>query len=319
MRAMAIPAAAQFAYTVTLRRGMDGVWRGRAGPADARPQLVGDTPDVAIADGILTMDNPSSGRRRGLSHVDQPMASKALIAIGEALETVLHDEDVLSMHRGAMADVGLVLIRGGDLVLALGDVTQSLRKFGITVETDPRAEDVRFYYMQSLLDQPDSQLVWLDPSSPHYESQLAELDRIPRHVTTVSIAARADDWATSSAVNRRAVSHDRRRPWQFNFERVDTRFQTRDDFIAYLRTLSKQRPEDLFLRFTVDGRQHEIRKGESVLREPWLFCVSEVASLDWGWSSTHIGIARAHPALTADVLRASARLIWEKHIQIELG
>lgn len=87
----------------------------------------------------------------------------------------------------------------------------SLRKFGITVETDPRADDVRLYDMQSLLDQPDSQLVWLDPSSPHYESQLAELDRIPPHVTIISIAARSDDWATSSAVNRRAVGPDRRR------------------------------------------------------------------------------------------------------------
>jgi hypothetical protein len=317
MRAMAILAAARFAYTVTLRRGEDGVWRGRADPADAPPHLVGDTPDVAIAGGMLTMDNPSPGRRPSLSHIDGPMASKALIHIGEALETVLHDEDVLWMHRGAMADVGLVLMRGGSLVFALGAETTWLRRLGIIVETDPRADDVRFYDMQSLLDQPDSQLVWLDPSSPHYESQLAELDRIPPHVRTVSIAARADDWATSSAVNRRAVGPDRRRAWGFNFERVDTRFQTRDDFIAHLRTLPKQRPNDLFLRFTVDGRQHEIREGESVLREPWLFCVCRVASPDDPWSSTHIGVARAHPALTADALRASARLIWEKHIQIE--
>lgn len=54
-----------------------------------------------------------------------------------------------------------------------------------------------------------------------------------------------------------------------------------------------------------------------MLREPWLFCVCEVASPDVAWSSTHIGVARAHPALTADVLRASVTLILQKHIQIE--
>jgi hypothetical protein len=310
---MAIPPTAQFSHSVALRVGHDGVWRGTAEPADQDLGLVGDAPAIELTDSMLTLERrvgPAARLVRAVAGRSQ--VAKALFEVGEAPETVLQNGDVLHLDRGAMAELSLVLMREGSLVMALGAVTKRIERAGVAIEIDPRADDVRFNYMRSLLDEPKSLLVWLDPQAGDYDRQLAELDRIPAHVTMVSIAARCDDWQTSTAVNRRAVEDEsRRRHWGFNYERVGTQFRTREEFIAHLRGLPERRPTDFFVRFVAEGTVAEVREGECRVHAPWVFSVCSVASPDDGWSRSHVGVARTHPSLTPDRLHTSVRLIQQ--------
>jgi hypothetical protein len=314
---MAIRAEAQFNYTFRLRRGLDAVWRGEAHGAPDEPHLVGPTPRVSLSDGVLSLTAATSLRRFLARSRGVPMAAVASIGVGAALEAVLEDDDAIRYDRDGMGALGLVVTRGDRLVLAIGAVTPRLGDFGLAVETDPRADDVRFYYMRSLLDDPKATLVWLDPGSPEYESQLAELDRIPPHVTMVSIAARADDWTAAHAVNERALG-TRRHRWGMNFERVDTRIRTRDDFVAHLRSLPKRRPDDFFVRFTVEGCSADVREGEGLASGSWLFYVAKVASTESAWTSSQVGVAREHPALTVEALRESVQQFEPMRLRMEL-
>ena len=308
---------AQFNYVVRLRRGPDAVWRGTATATPDEPHLVGATPGIELANGVLSIVGPTSHepRRRRRSVETYPISSRAAMAVGDTLEAVLRDDDVIDLDRGPMGTVGIVVSRDNQLVVALGDVTRRVERFGISIVVDPRADDVRFYYMKSLLDRPDALLVWLDPASPAYESQLEELEHVPRDITMVSLAARCSDWKASSEVNGRVTGVPRR--WGFNFETVSPRFATREDFIDYLRSLPSARPRDFFLAFTVDGQPIVVREGETRAEAGWLIHVDEVSSPDWGWEPSAIGMARAHPGLSADALKTSVQQITHKHMQIE--
>jgi hypothetical protein len=314
---MAIPFTAQCRYTVTLRHGADGPWRGTADPADQGLSLVGDAPAIELDNGRLTLSRRALTPERLRAGFGTPVVS-ASVGIGDALETVLRDGDRLQVLRGGMAELALVLRREERLVMALGVVTEDLKEAGIGVEVDPRADDGRFYYMRSLLDRKDAMLVWLDPASAEYEAQLSELDRIPPHVTMVSIAARCDDWTTSTAVNRRAVGDNRRsHRWGFNYERVDARVRTREEFVRYLRGLPDRRRTDVFLRFAAGGQVVDLRAGECAALDPWLLSVGSVRPADDGWAHSHLGVARMHPALTAERLLASVQAVLRGGMQFE--
>jgi hypothetical protein len=315
---MAIRSTAQFSHNVALEVGPDGVWRGTAEPADQELSLVGDAPAIELTGGMLTLERRGVPEARVRAVAGGSHVARARFEVGEALETVLDDGDVLHLDRGAMAEVSLVLLREDHLVMALGAITRQIERAGLAIEVDPRADDVRFYYMRSLLDDRSSQLVWLDPQASDYEQQLAELDQIPAHITMVSIAARCEDWQTSAAVNRRAVQGGGRR-WSFNYERVGTQFRTREEFIAHLRGLPERRPTDFFLRFVADGTVAEVREGECQVHEPWLFSVFSVASPNDAWSRSQVGVARTHPSLTPDRLQTSVRLILEGQVHFEHG
>ena len=314
---MAIPYTAQFSHTVALQRSPDGAWRGVAESADQHSSLVGDAPAVQLSRGELTLERRSAPRPGPFRElIPESRVAMARFAVGDALEAVLGDGDVLHMDRGAMAELSLVLLRKGRLALALGAIDQKLERVGVTIEVDPRTDDALLYYVRSLLDRPDSQLVWLDPKAADYERQLAELGRIPPHVSMVSIAARCDDWQTSSAINQRALQNPPgRRHWGFNYETVATTFRTREEFVAYLRALPQQRPADFFLRFVAEGTVAELREGECRVHEPWLFSVHSVASRKDGWSRSQAGVARAHASLTPECLHTSVRLVVESPIQ----
>ncbi len=316
---MAIDSSAQFDYLATLRHDSDRVWRGRATGTPDRPQLVGTQPAVELTAGVLTLTDDTTGA--AVRSITNPRPSKiagaTALQVGEAPEALIQDGDQIRLNRDGMGTLALIVAREGRLILGLGAVAHSLAEFGVSVDIDPRADEVRFYYMKSLLDQPDAVLVWLDPVSPDYSSQLAELDHIPAHITMVSIAARCADWSEAVAVNDRAVG-GRRTRWGFNYELVAERFQTREQFVGYLRALPERHRGEFFLRFRDGGRHVDVREGECTLLDPWLLCVDEV-EMGSAWTASRIGIGRTQSNLSPDALRESVRKFTQWNMRIGRG
>jgi hypothetical protein len=299
--------------------GHDGVWRGTAEPSDEEPGLLGDAPAIELTGGILTFQRRVGPAARSVRQAAGRIEiGKARFQVGKAPETVLQNGDLMYFERGPMAELSLVLTREESLIMALGTVSRPMKQAGVATEIDPRADDLRFGYMRSLLDKPHTQLVWVDPQAADYERQLAELDRIPPHVTMVSIAVRCDDFHTSAAVNRRALQDQSRpRQWSFNYEEVPTRFRTREEFIAHLRGLPERRPKDFFIRFAIEGTVADVREGECRVHAPWMFSVCSVFSPNYAWSLSHVGVARTHPSLTPECLHTSVGLIQQNTPKLE--
>ncbi|HEY7475309.1 MAG TPA: hypothetical protein VH679_09890 [Vicinamibacterales bacterium] len=305
---MVIHPSGLFDHTAVLRRDHTGVWRGRAGPNEQDETLVGDTPQVELAGGTLTLVRTQFEWPGVFRRDRDPLTARVALPVGPAFEAVLQDEDEIRTLREGTGDLAATLTRNGQLQIALGAVHGLLASAGITVEMDPRARDVDFYGVARMVKRPDVKLFWLDPGDPNLELHLAEINHVSPDVQTVIVVARGGDRAKLRDLNQRVFS-PRRPHGSWWFEVAPERVRTESDLMAYLEQLPGTRPEDLWLRFTIDGRTHEVREGEYQQQDPWHLFVARVYTPGIPGELSQLGVARVHPALSAETFTSSVRRI----------
>ena len=212
------------------------------------------------------------------------------------------DGDDLHLFYGSMGELGLMLLRRDSLRLAVGVRVTLLAGLGVSIEIDPRVDDMRLYGLARALDEPGRYLAWIDPTSVDYERQVAELDRLPANVRRVSFAVRCDDGPASTLVNQRLIrsAEGSRRPWGFEYQEVGTRFCSREQLVEYLRALPTTRPDDFFLRISAGEDSGTIREGDTATIGDWLIHVRRVASDRDAFVRNEVAVSRTHPALTAE-------------------
>ncbi len=193
---MSISPAGVFRYTAALRRGQSGAWVGRAEASDParHPGLAGDQPEMTIPSGVLTLrrtgvepvldrtmrELPGGRRVSALLHglrqtlhrtptpsaslYDRwgPPASTVTIHVGDLIEAVVEDGDVLTVFRADTGDLGLVLRRGDAILLGIGAVSAGDFDDSGDINLDPRVKDQEWYDLPSRLAREDTALIWLN-------------------------------------------------------------------------------------------------------------------------------------------------------------
>jgi len=237
--------------------------------------------------------------------------------VGDTLEAVLEDGDRLRVCRGGTADLGITVFRGGRFMLALGAVGHMGLGAGIALEEDPRAAEVDLYWLASIVDPPDTTLVWLDRSSSDFESRFEACQHGPMNVRVILAVKDADD-LTRKRLNDLMVLGTLSTASCY-CEYIDSRFQNGTEWAAYLRGLPKTRPKDLFIRITVDGVTSTVREGEYAFTQPWHLYVARVFTPGIPGELSQLAIARERHALTAKMLLDSTlaisqssgtRIVW---------
>lgn len=294
-----------FHFRVTLSRDSRGDWSGQAGPSLNRvPGIVGDRPMVVLRNGHMSLTRTEAIDAETITLGDEPVTGFD-IATGPALACVLEPGDDLLVFRDFSGCCGIVVSRQGRLVIALGAVDSCVSEFAIQAKNDSRAEEVDLYSVLDWLALPGARLVWLDPAAADFTVVLESLDHLPADVRHVVVAARGSRNSAMADLNRRVMS-GRARLHSRWFIHVPADFATESDWLDYLRTLPDSRPSDLVVRFTVNGRTTVVREGESAFSEPWHFAVQRVYTPGLPGTPTLVGVARAHPALSADAFLQSA-------------
>lgn len=322
---MAISPHGTFHVTGSMEPDDRGGWQGR-GQSHQRPHpgLVGRQPTLRLSEGVLTLyDGPrppavTPGLGEGWFCCETGPAPEALLEAGCTLHVV----------RTGTGDVGLMITRDRRLGLALGAATALLGPFGVTLEVDPRTHEIGLSYVRNILARPDTLLLWLDPATSTLERTLRQLDELPPQITRVVAAVRSDDPATVHALNVRVMSptaptlrrgwrwpwqpppeegrRQRHRPSAMVFEQVSERFETAEDWTAYLRGLPPTRPSDLSIGFIVDGQRTVVREGEHAVAGPWRLYVQRVFTPGLPGQATLVGMAGVASPISPDLLQASA-------------
>jgi hypothetical protein len=315
---MSIPGSSQFNYTVVVNRTSSGAFRGRATPGgdNARhPGLVGDQPHVELTDGVVNLYRSESAVHALDEHhgSERCRALRASFRVGEALDAIVEDGDVLRVSRGGTTDLAATLFRHDDLLMGLGAVGG--RRLGprITVEVDPRAGDMWWNHLAATLAREDTTLVWLDSSDASSESKLSTLPFAPGVRLVIAIAGTNQDERRRLHQRLSAVL----RPMQA-FERVDVdgRFKTRDEWVEYVQRLPKTRPLDLYIRFGLDGALHDVHEGEYAFTTPWHLFVEKVFTPGIPGEWSQMAVAREHPRVTEEMIVDSTKAIASRRIDI---
>jgi hypothetical protein len=317
---MAIHLARQFYYEAIVRKTAPGVWGGQAaaGPPDGlHPGLAGDRPRLEVTGGavILHRTEPATGRLNPDVQDWKRPVTRVAFRIGQAVEAVIHEGDVLSVLRGGTTDLGLALTRSDEFIIGLGAIDARRLRPGITIEEDPRAAESDLYHLAEKLDDPETTLAWLDASDPHADAALERLPHLPGRRLVVAVTGKTPE-------ERREVIHRAAEPplgpthGSHEYLDVPPEFTTPEQWVAYLRQLPKTRPRDLYIRFNLEDHSVDVREGEYAFSKPWHLYVAKVhkPGIPGEWSQ--LGIAREHPAITRAILVESTNLIATRVIDI---
>lgn len=282
---MAIPSASRYHYYTVVHADRDGAWSGTADD-DGAPSLLGSRPSVVVTNGRVTMTSRWAGSA----------ASKASFDAGEALRAVLRDGDRLACWRIGTAEIGVSVTRAGSLVLGLGALGDAPGG-DITIDHDPRVEEVELARELQYLDLPGTQLVWLDPHRPsELASRLRELDGEVSGVDRLGIVVRSDDSAVVRELNRRTMWRPRPGPSRM-FLTVAERFSTLEEWLHYGRALSTELPHDLWLRIRSGSRECLVPEGRTATFDGWLVHVFRVCQpgipAQLGLIQTDTGVTQA--------------------------
>jgi hypothetical protein len=192
-------------------------------------------------------------------------------------------------------------------VIALGAVDRLVAPAGIRVDTDPRAGDLDFYGIARMVERPDVKLVWLDVDERDLDSRLEGIHRPPLSVKTVIAVARSGDRSRLGDLNERVFAgRSHAALW---YQVAPDRVRSEADLMTYLDQLPKTRPDDLCLRFTIDGRSSDVREGEYRSHDPWHLFVAKVFTPGTPGELSQLGVAREDPALAVDTFTSSVRAI----------
>lgn len=289
---MAIRSSSLFDVEAPLRRRDSGGWIAGAVPGGVRGffNFWGDEPTIELAGGLVSILRPA----------------RTPFRVGPLPEGVAADGDRLRVSRCSSGELGVALLRHARVVLALGALP-SAPDANVRVTDDPRVRDERLSMVAAALNGGD-QLVWLDTRDPRLDSALDALQHRSPHRSVVAIAG--PDRESRRALNQRAFAMSRAVGGGRYYVHVDERWATRDEWLAHLRTLPASRPNDLHVRITLDGTDHQLREGEYRFSEPWHLYVQRVGrtALEPAEHSL-VGIARAHPAVDREALIEAVRTL----------
>ena len=312
---MVIHPSGLFDHVAVLRRDDAGVWRGRADSNQQQDTLVGDEPRIKLIDGMLTLVRTEFEWPGAFRRDRDPLAGRVSFRVGPALEAVLDNEDTIRMLRHGTGDLAVTLARNGQVVMALGAVDRLVAPAGIRVDTDPRASDLDFYGIAHMAGKPDVRLVWLDVDDRDLESRVEEIQRPPQSVKTVIAVARTGDRSRLRDLNDRVFAG--RSHASLWYQVAPERIRSQDDLMTYLRHLPKTRPDDLCLRFTIDGRSSDVREGEYRSHDPWHLFVAKVFTPGMPGELSQLGVAHTDPNLSVDTFTSSVRQIAGSSINFD--
>jgi hypothetical protein len=226
---------------------------------------------------------------------------------------VVQNRDTLTVRRWGTGDFAAALLRDGELVAGIGALRICHLEPRLRLDEDPRADEVRLYHLPSLLDDPETTLVWLHLSDPHLEQKIAGMSELRTARVVVAIAG--SDPTERQRLNHR-VAQIRMAVMSAQYEDVDARFANQEDWLEYLRRLPRVRPEDLWIRFTLGGASTVVREGEYAFQYPWHLFVHSVHRPGVPGELSQLAVAREDPALDKDVIVSSTKAIAARDLEI---
>ena len=301
---MTIPISSRFDYHTVVQPHGDGHWAGISEEGEAE-SLLGSHPSVVVADGRVTITR----RQRSVLRRSRPVSALQRVSAsfdgGAALRTVLRQGDRLACWRGGTAEIGLSVSRGGSLALGLGALGGKPGS-GVTIEHDPRVEEIELAGRIHYIDRCGARIVWLDPDSPdEFEAKLRELDGDLAGVDVLAIVVRTDDTAVSRAVNRRTMMEPRFDVGATVFVTASARFSSVEEWLAYGRALSTERPRDLWLRVRLGDREQLVAEGTTAMVDDWLVHVHRVYEPGIPGRQSQLGLVPADAGVTPAMLESS--------------
>jgi hypothetical protein len=308
-----------FSYTAVIHKEQTGAWRGRAHAAQdlaRHPGLAGNQPQLELVDGTLTItctESWSSWRRNPHYARWGAPASEVRLAVGGVSEAVARDGDELIVHRTGTGDCFFQLRAEGELKVGLGAIHGD---DAIRIEEDPRAAETRHYGLAATLEADAPSLVWLDVSDPHHESVIRRIECLPAGRWVIAIAGpHAEE---RRRVNRRVAGFrlppDGGSRW---YVEVDERFSSKDEWLAYLGSLPRRRPDDLWIRFTARDESITLKEGEYGFMDPWHLFVQRVCAPGTPGQLSQLAIVRNHPSVSKEMVIESGRAIAVGPMEIE--
>jgi hypothetical protein len=320
---MAISPAGQFDYVVPLTRRGEHEWGGRAMPPTEtkyHPGIVGRQPDVVLSADTITLHRTEDALTFALDphyrRWRQPRLRESF-KVGPLLARVVEQSDVLHIHRGGTAEVGLVLSRQGVLVMALGAVRPGALGDGNTFTEDSRAGEVSLYGVRNSLDDPDWLFVWLNTSEADIETLAGRVDAVEGNRLLIAIAG--EDPNARWQLNHRLATPSRgsRHRSACYYIDVDGRFATREQWLAYIRQLPQTRPLDLHIHFQLGTVSKVVLEHEYVSQTPWHLFVQRVYTPGLPGDLSQLAIVREHRGVTREMVLEAARTISSRSIVLE--
>ena len=311
---MAIAPWTCYRYHTVFDVASDGEWSGIADD-DGAPSLLDSRPAVAVSNGRVTMV------RRSRKSREYSTASNASFDGGEALAAVLRGGDRLECWRDPTGDIGVTVTRAESLVLGLGTLGNAPAP-DITIEHDPRIDEVAHARDLRYIDGPGNRILWLDPKNPsELEARLRELDRGITGVKVLGIVVRTDDTAVSGDLLQRTMEHPEigllrrmmKRPQTVthaaSFLTVPERFSNLEEWLQYTRALPTERPRDVWVRIQIGSREYQVVEGTSATLDGWLAHVLHVYEPGLPGQFTQLGLVRAAMGVTAAMLERSTAAV----------
>jgi len=275
---MSIPASAWLDYSAVVHRSADGAWRGHAEKRRTigHAGLVGNEPRLEVSDGVLRLQRTDAApaARTGPVGPSRPPVSGVSFRVGR-LETVLDDGDRLLVRRGATADLGLWVIRQDRRVAGFGAVTGHFTPTVHAAE-DPRVFEEPLYHLHHMLTDPAVCVVWLDVADPQCDHLVDSIPDMAPGGRMLVLMAGGDADARRRVHGRVGSTRRGLKASSAQFVNVGDGFRTEAEWRGYIDGLPKARPDDVYIRFTIDGVAVDVRERQYAERPPWQLYVHNV-------------------------------------------
>ena len=316
-----IPPGGTFDYSVFIERDTAsqdrwfGEGRSRRGLL-IHPGMFGKRPKFELKDGRISLHATESK----LSILTNPHfrrhrpAAPDSFEVGGAPAEVIHQGDQLSFHRFGTGDFALTIMRNESLILAIGSSVRLPLGKEIHVEEDVRISEMELYYLAEDLDRiddPESQVIWIDVGKGDLEAQLELIERAPRceHLIIAIKRIPAEGGERIVPLNFYDRLMDKGNAESISCFEVDVRFPDKQSWIGYINQLPRGRPKDLHLSFMTGHEQINLCEGEEAFIGAYYVRVDRVYRMGIPGELSSFAIARMFDGLTKDMVIESARLI----------
>ena len=217
--------------------------------------------------------------------------ARVAVPVGQ-LAAVLRDGDRLMISRGASGDTAVLLARDEERLAGFGSVVGAFTT-GIRSDDDPRVHDARHYGVKHSLADDRTTVVWVDASEVDLERIIARI----RHVVPAggrAVVAVAGGTGSERARLVNQIGESTRRDFSSTwFPDVPAEISTEADWRAFIDGLPAGRPDDLRVRFSVEGTTAMLREREYRELPPWQLYVHDVSCSGVPGRPSHVRIVHA--------------------------
>jgi hypothetical protein len=206
-----------------------------------------------------------------------------------------------------MAALSLCVLRGHDLVLALGALTGRPLPGDdhVLIEDDLRTEQREDYWLARQVRDRQAHVVWIDPQVEPVASSLRRVDRMAEGRPLVVVYRNIEQHAFLPDLDRCDCT---RRFGSTSFAR-QPRFENIDEWRAYLGGLPDRPPTDLQLHARCGTQHVHLAKGQEAELGAFIVRAEQV---NWGidWHRSTAAVIRQDPGADRGAFRqASAMLV----------